>query len=270
MLRVLDRTLKILLPPQYAEDYESVQPVSMGSAGLKFGQDGRVAWDQVWGSFCDLAMAGGPPHKGALLEPGLPEDIAAQPDRYQEVAAEICRGVLLATELSAAVSPIPGWIRVECYSERMAAWLLRAITMENVAVRADGMYLDLPAAPAFRLEKEIKNVITVIAKTCHYWVGHMTRPKKDAIGKLLDELNAASPLIEPLDPSRAGWAGVEMPTVARAVWIMRAMAARNVLARREGLVLYLPVNPLSDPGGVRVSRALAELQSLASARASAE
>jgi hypothetical protein len=30
----------------------------------------------------------------------------------------------------------------------------------------------LPAGPAFQLEKEIKNVITVLAKTFHYWTEH--------------------------------------------------------------------------------------------------
>jgi len=30
----------------------------------------------------------------------------------------------------------------------------------------------LPAGPAFRLDKEIKNVITVVAKTHHYWTEH--------------------------------------------------------------------------------------------------
>ena len=73
----------------------------MGSAALKYGADGRVAWDQIWESFCDLAMAGGPPHKGALLEPGSPAEIEAQPDRYQEVTDEICRGVSMVTDLQA-------------------------------------------------------------------------------------------------------------------------------------------------------------------------
>jgi len=43
--------------------------------------------------------------------------------------------------------------------------MLRAITMENVAVRLEGRALDLPAAPVFRIDKEIKNVVTVVAKT---------------------------------------------------------------------------------------------------------
>jgi len=33
--------------------------------------------------------------------------------------------------------------------------------------------LYLPAGPQFRIEREIKNVITVLAKTHHYWQEHI-------------------------------------------------------------------------------------------------
>src|SRR5690606_26746672 len=129
-LAELDSRLRTVLPEEYQDSYEAVQPVSMGSAGLKFGDDGRVAWDEIWGSFCDLAMAGGPPHKGTLLEPASPDAIAGAPDRYREVVDEICRGVTMVTDLATDESPAPGWIRVHCYSAAMAGWLLRAIVME--------------------------------------------------------------------------------------------------------------------------------------------
>jgi sirohydrochlorin cobaltochelatase len=54
----------------------------------------------------------------------------------------------------------------------MALWLLRAILVENVSVRREDNVLYLPAGPDFQLEKEIKNVITVVAKTHHYWIEH--------------------------------------------------------------------------------------------------
>src|SRR5689334_3647253 len=119
-LEILDLRLKAMLPEVYQDSYEDVQPVSMGSAGLKFDAEGKVAWNEIWGSFCDLAMAGGPPHKGMLLEPGTPEAIDAQLERYAQVVDEICRGVMMTTLLDAQSSPVPGWIRVECYSEAMA------------------------------------------------------------------------------------------------------------------------------------------------------
>src|ERR1700754_306216 len=92
-LQSLESNIRTILPADSQGSYETLQPVSMGSASLKYGSDGRVAWNDIWGSFCDLAMAGGPPHKGALLEPGSEAEISAQPDQYKQVVAEICRGI---------------------------------------------------------------------------------------------------------------------------------------------------------------------------------
>jgi len=291
-LEELDARLKTILPEEYRESYESMEPVPMRSAGLKYGSDGKVAWNEIWGSFCDLAMAGGPPHKGALLEAGRPEDIDADPEHYAEVAEEICRGVMMTTLLDTNISPGPGWVRVSCLSEAMTGWLLRAIVMENVAARADGMALDLPAAPHFRLEKEIKNVVTVIAKTSHYWLEHMPRGQQRGIASLFARLARESPLVEPSSTaeeqdagatalsaairqdaglqtsghSYSGWLGVSCPSVKSAIWMMRALVAGNVLSRREGTTLFVPVNHATDPGGVRVARALARAHRLAAAR----
>jgi hypothetical protein len=68
-LEALEAKLRAILPEQYRESYDEVVPVSMGSAGLKYDADGRVAWNEMWATFCDLAMAGGPPHRGTLLQP---------------------------------------------------------------------------------------------------------------------------------------------------------------------------------------------------------
>jgi hypothetical protein len=104
---VLDSRLKTLLPTEYQETYEQIEPKPMRSAGLKYDASGQVAWDEIWGSFCDLAMAGGPPHKGRLLEPGQLADIDADFDRYDEVAEEICRGIRMVTGLRAYVGAGP-------------------------------------------------------------------------------------------------------------------------------------------------------------------
>src|ERR1700709_1617736 len=111
--KILQARLKTLLPEKYQNSYEDVQPVSMGSAGLKYGGDGRVAWDEIWGSFCDLAMAGGPPHRGTLLEPAAQAEIDLEPERYGEVVEELCRGVEMVTGLAAERSPVAGWIQVD-------------------------------------------------------------------------------------------------------------------------------------------------------------
>ena len=69
---------------------------------------------------------------------------------------------------------------MECASDEMALWLLRAIVVENVTVRREGYVLWFPAGPDFRLEREIKNVITVVAKTTHYWQEHVAGAPKAA------------------------------------------------------------------------------------------
>jgi sirohydrochlorin cobaltochelatase len=108
-----------------------------------------------------------------LLEPVSPDAIAAEPEQYAAVVRELRRGIQLASGLNTADSPYLGWVAVQCENERMAAWMMRAILVENVSVRREGNVLYLPAGPAFRVEKEIKNVITSIAKTVHYWQAHL-------------------------------------------------------------------------------------------------
>src|SRR4030095_5049020 len=61
----------------------------------------------------------------------------------------------------------------------------------------------------------------------------------------------------PLDRLHAGWLGIQCPSVRAAVWMMRALVAQNVLSRREGLVLFVPVNAARDPRGVLVAAAVA-------------
>ena len=286
----LEARLKAILPEQYQDCYEDVQPVSMGSAGLKYGDDGKVAWDEIWGSFCDLAMAGGPPHKGTLLEPGSRAEIEAERERYLDVEEEICRGITLVTDLEAEPSPVLGWVRVECLTEGMAEWLVRAVVMENISARCDGQMLDLPAGPGYRVEKEIKNVITSIAKTCHYWLDHMWPPQQRAIGNLFSKMAMESALVQPgqvedeelrdkmavtleqrtgLKASEhryAGWLGVECSDARAAIWMMRALVVSNVLARREGTVLFVPVNAESDPGGEIVVQSVGRVYGFARAR----
>ena len=78
------------------------------------------------------------------------------------------------TGLDVLTDASPGWIGLVCADETMALWLLRAIIVENVSVRRERNVLYLPAGPGFRLEAEIKNVVTVVAKTHHYWMEHVT------------------------------------------------------------------------------------------------
>ena len=289
----LELRIRTILPEQYQDRYEDVQPVSMGSASLKFDDRGNVAWDDIWGGFCDLAMAGGPPHKGHLLEPASQAEIDAQPDRYQAVIDEIRRGIKLVTGLPVEPSPTPGWVRVYCPGAGMAGWLLRAIVMENVAVRCDSNVLDLPAGPNFRIAREIKNVVTVIAKTSHYWVNHMSLAQTRIVADMLQASVQDLPLLEPslhvgqtvstlsnalaaeIEKSTAlrstptrnnGWLGLACPDVQSAIWTMRALVASNILSRREDTVLFVPVNPSTDPSGKKLLKVFTRTHRFAKSR----
>jgi hypothetical protein len=44
--------------------------------------------------------------------------------------------------------------------------------------------------------------------------------------------------------------------------MMRLLSAMNVLSRREDTILYVPVNPGTDPAGEIVANAVAEVYSL--------
>jgi sirohydrochlorin cobaltochelatase len=296
-LEDLDLRLKTILPDTYQDSYESVRPVSMGSAGLKFSADGRVAWDEIWGSFCDLAMAGGPPHKGKLLEPADAASIAAAPSDWARVTTEICRGIEMVAEVPARVSSRPGFIEVTCESPTMAQWLARAISMENVTALASGATLYLPAGPHYRLEKEIKNVVTSIAKTCHYFLDHIFSDQQRRIAAIFAALDARHPLIQPAcigngydaaaqqsviatmapaiatatgmsvsEHNYAGWLGFTCPGIPPAVWMMRALAVSNILTRREDRTLFLPINPTLDPNGSLATTLLIEVHQLARLR----
>jgi sirohydrochlorin cobaltochelatase len=197
-----------------------------------------------------------------LLAPGDPAVIAADRPAYEAVAEEICRGIWLAADLPAQVDTHPGWVRVQCHNATMADWLMRAIVMENVAARSSGVMLYLPAAPNFRIEKEVKNVVTVIAKTAHYWLGHMSRSQKMLIADLFRTMSTESPLIEPPIDGWSLWRRVECGSVDAAVWMMRALVAFNVVSRREDLTLLVPINEEQDPGATIVSGAVARVQQL--------
>ena len=141
----------------------------MAAAPIKYQPDGSVDWGNMWDSFCVLAREGGPPHRGTLLQAQVDVDTASA--GYRFAVEEICRGIHAVSGLRAAVAG-PGWIAVECRSAGMARWLAESIQGENVAARAQHSRLLLPAGDDFTLKGEIKNVITAVAKTTHYWGEH--------------------------------------------------------------------------------------------------
>jgi sirohydrochlorin cobaltochelatase len=228
-------------------------------------------------------MAGGPPHKGRLLQPASPGEVEAAPERHREVVHEIVRGLALVTGLGARPSPVPGFVRLYCTSGAMAGWLVRAIVMENVAARSGGLWIDLPAGPHFRLEKEIKNVVTAVAKTTHYWVNHTSPEQQAEVAALLRTLQSEAPLVQMALPgeepdadtqrlleesllasltgeqlcfAHRGWLGLTLAEVATAILLMRVLCVCGALARREETTVFLPLNVAEDPEGAVAVHAL--------------
>ncbi len=155
--------------PEWMPSLSRFKPMS--SAQFAYREDGRPDWGSMWTTFCDLALYGGPPHRGeanALTAPAEPQQLTADMKAVQE----IIRGIYETTGLEAKPAE-PGWIAVTCNSRKMAAWLCATIIIENVDARCDGDRLLLPASPDFTLEKQIKSVIVVLAKTNHYWQAHV-------------------------------------------------------------------------------------------------
>jgi len=168
----IEAQIEALLPPRY-KNGTTADASPMPGANLKYDAQGDVAWGDMWEDFCDLALAGGPAHRETLLEPVDPALIKLNPSGYQNTLDELKRGFALVTDLPVIESNSPGWIGLQCNSEEMAIWLLRAIVVENVFARRESTTLLLPAGPQFQLTDQIKSIITVVAKTNHYWQEHI-------------------------------------------------------------------------------------------------
>ncbi len=148
-------------------------PVPMPAAEMLWRADGRPDWGAMWQDFCGLAFFGGPPHRGeedalrgAVSAEGLSEMEDAPFPGFDPID-EIMRGINETTGLATEVRP--GGVAVRCASTRMAAWMAATMILEHVDARAEGDCLMVPAEPWFGLTSEVKSVITVVAKTRHYW-----------------------------------------------------------------------------------------------------
>ncbi|MCC6959191.1 MAG: hypothetical protein IT301_05035 [Dehalococcoidia bacterium] len=150
---------------------------SMSSADFVYTEDGRPDWGAMWTGFCELALYGGPPHRGE--ESALNARLEGEPTPGLDAIREIRRGIFETTGLFAEPYA-PGWLAVTCHSGRMAAWLAASIILENVEARFDGEMLLVPAHESFTLKNEVKSVITVVAKTNHYWQAHVAAREQAA------------------------------------------------------------------------------------------
>jgi sirohydrochlorin cobaltochelatase len=157
---------------------EADRRAPMAPAPMKFNDDGSVAWGEMWDSFCVLALDGGPRHRETMLHGDPTSDTASE--AYRAAVTEITRGVTLVSGLSAEPGE-PGWVTIHCHTAGMARWLSEAIVEENVAARASGPTLLVPVGEHFALNGEVKNVVTAVAKTTHYWREHLPAEVKQTL-----------------------------------------------------------------------------------------
>jgi sirohydrochlorin cobaltochelatase len=167
----LSAALAAVCPGPAAVVEPAAPPPPMGAAPFVWREDGRPDWGAMWTTFCELALFGGPPHRGpdAPLRAGA----AAEPAwPAPDVLAELRRGIWETTGLFSEPAR-PGWLAVSCDSPRMAAWLCAVIILENVEARCDEERLLLPAEAGYELRDQVKSLVTVVAKAHHYWRAHL-------------------------------------------------------------------------------------------------
>jgi hypothetical protein len=155
---------------EYAPRARPDSAQAMSSAPFRWRSDGRPDWASMWTTFCELALFGGPPQRGPESVLRATDGVAAESD--SEMLAEMCRGIRETTGLYVERGPA-GWLAVTCDSPTMAAWLCATIILENVGARMEDDRLLVPASAGYRLQDEVKSIITVVAKTHHYWQAHI-------------------------------------------------------------------------------------------------
>ncbi|HUO65649.1 MAG TPA: hypothetical protein VMT97_18160 [Terriglobales bacterium] len=160
-------------------EYRPAPPAGpMSAAPFVRREDGRPDWGAMWETFCELALYGGPPHRGPDNPLRAPDGLGDVVLSDRAILDEMRRGIWETTGLYAEPAG-PGWLAVTCESRRMAAWLCATIILENVEARIEEDRLLVPAGPEYQLEDEVKSIITVVAKTHHYWRAHITGDDRD-------------------------------------------------------------------------------------------
>src|SRR5262245_15942849 len=107
------------LPGETSSAGHSISAKAMSSAPMVYSEDGSVAWGEMWGVFCELASAGGPPHRGTMLFAPRMEDPTTP--AYQQACDELIRGIHLVSGLKASAVK-PGWLALECANSAQARW----------------------------------------------------------------------------------------------------------------------------------------------------
>jgi hypothetical protein len=139
----------------------------MSSAPFVWRSDGRPDWRVMWGDFCELALFGGPPHRG----PENPLRAVVEPDPLVDtvgIIAEIQRGIWETTGLDSDLVRA-GWLGILS----RGAWRRGCAAIpENVDALCEDECLLVPASERFTVENEV-SIITVVAKIHHYRIEHV-------------------------------------------------------------------------------------------------
>lgn len=142
----------------------------MSSAPFVYDNDGKVAWNKMWDSYCDLAIEGGPPHRNdRLISKGTSNNFNSE--NYKNAVKEIERAFSLLIPFKYKTAN-NGYIEIALGNHNIADWYANIINSENVECQVKENKIFLPINDDFTLEKEIKNIVTVVAKAFHYWSLH--------------------------------------------------------------------------------------------------
>src|SRR5262249_35165698 len=105
-------------------------PAPMSAAPFLLREDGRPDWGAMWSSFCELALYGGPPHRGPDNPLRAPEASAADSASEAAMVEEMRRGIWETTGLYAEPTG-GGWLAVACGTRAMGARLCATLLLQN-------------------------------------------------------------------------------------------------------------------------------------------
>ena len=165
--RDLDAQTREYAPPARPDPAEA-----MSSAPFVWREDGRPDWARMWTTFCELALYGGPPHRG-------PEQRAAGAERRggrgsdAAMLAEMRRGIWETTGLYAESGAAGLARRHVRHRPRWPPGCARPSSSRMSTRGSTRIGLLVPAGPDYQLKDEVKSIITVVAKTHHYWQAHV-------------------------------------------------------------------------------------------------
>lgn len=140
----------------------------MAAAPMKYDENGKPIWDQMWDDFCGLAAEGGPSHKETKDRILFDKEQTEVKD--QNKLNELVRGLKLLK--AKTVETGRNLVKIDLGYKYKADWYAKVINLENVSAKVEESKLILPYSDKFDIEKEIKSLLTVWGKANHYWNNH--------------------------------------------------------------------------------------------------